>query len=133
VNRLKFEVLLRPVSSNHLYPGKARRYPSMDGLVFKQRIIDAALSAADKQGWDLCYSGPVCVVIVDYRPTARGTDVDSWKAILDALQPQILLNDREAWSYDTRIVVDRENPRIVVLVTKTTREEIAAEAARLLA
>lgn len=141
-DQIVFTVSLRPVSANHLYPGKAHRYPSMDGLLFKQRIHEAALSAADRFGWDLMYDGPARVDIIDYRtdpnvkPKRAGVDWDSIpKAIQDALCPpagQIMLNDREAWSGHVYIVID-PNPRITVIVRKTTRAAIAADVTRLLA
>jgi hypothetical protein len=143
--KLSFTLYERPIGANNLYadakPVRKRngrfvthRFESSASKVFKLKVLDAALDAADDQGWDLAYDGPASVTIVDFRPRATGLDWDGIpKAIQDALQPQIIRNDREAWHGEVFVVVDKADPRVCVILETTTRGEIEQKARAIIA
>ena len=145
-NVLRFEIAERPLGVNNLYANGAPkktatgktyvpRVASRESKAYKERIRQAALSAASSQGWDLGYGGTASITIIDYRKGRQGVDIDAMnKAVQDAIQPRRrnpvptpLGDDREIWASHAYIAND-DNERIVVIVRKTTREAIGLEA-----
>lgn len=135
---LAFSVRVRPRSTNNLYGSRIvrsrrtrkfvpKRYKTAEAEPYTEAIVSAALDAADACEWDLAYTGPAHVVIIDYRPTATGLDWDNIpKALQDALCPQIMRNDRNVWHGEVLIATDPRDPRVVVIIERTTREAVAA-------
>lgn len=103
------------VSTNQSYrAGKGRFWMSVEGREFKSLIGLFARKAMRGTKPLIC---DVSVTIDFFYPSARN-DIDGpVKLVLDSLQPDVLLNDRQVVELAIRKYVDRDNPRTSVVVT----------------
>lgn len=106
-----------PLSTNQLYAngGYGRRILSPKGRVNKEAMAWEAM--AQRRGEPL--TGPIAVHVFLWWPDRRGRDVDNIKALLDAMNGVLWVDDKQIVFLLVEKGVDAARPRCELDVSRT--------------
>lgn len=98
IKQIIFHVPGMPVSVNKLYPGIQKRHISKAGKAYKEKVAFVAKAAMNQKGHDV-FLNRVRVHIIYVFPDERRRDVTSFdKAILDAMNGIVYMDDSQIFS-----------------------------------
>lgn len=80
----------------------------------KKMIAEVKDQVGDRQP----YKGEVRVELLWYMPDARRRDQDNLKMVYDSLSGLCYQDDSDIWDRHERKFIDRENPRIEVVIAR---------------
>ena len=120
--RLKLTLPI-PTSVNAMYTmrkrltAEARRYITLSTALINEAI--------DEQNWSMQNKGTwLYIDMVYYFPDLRNRDASNClKILLDVMQDRVYSNDMYALPRIQAVELDRENPRVEVLITIQTEKE----------
>lgn len=96
-----------------------KTYKTDECTFYQNQIGYIAKQQAKKQGWTKTVKEKVIMYFWFFWPDARQRDTGNQKkVILDALEGVLYDNDRWVLERDQDWVIDRQNPRIEIVITK---------------
>ena len=115
---MKVTITTPYVSTNALYT--INRYNGKRVLTKKARVHKEAIAweAKEQIGSSKPMAGELHVDIHWYMPDQRRRDIDNIKMVIDSLTGVLWKDDSNIWTLYMHKYVDKENPRIEVVVSR---------------